>query len=47
MDDRIAALEKAIRDANRWLHAGEGVSLTYYHHNYGDDDSVALIESVL
>lgn len=34
-------------DANSWLRAGEGVELTYYHENYGEDDSVAVIEAVI
>ena len=48
MDDRIKKLEQAIRDANSWLKAGEGVSLTYYYdEGYKDVESVDLIREVL
>ena len=47
-EKEIAALKKAIRDAEGWLLFGEGVGLTYYQFECGDNtDSVAVINSVL
>lgn len=31
MDERVRELEQAIKDANKWLIAGEGVNLLYYY----------------
>ena len=44
---RIRELEKAIADAQSWVKAGEGVNLWYYHENYGDNDSVNVIQEVV
>ncbi len=44
--EEIAALRKAIRDANSWIQSGEGVPLTYYSSKE-DQDSIDLIERVL
>ena len=43
----VAAYAKAIRDAESWVQAGEGVGLCYYYEGYGDNESVALISSVV
>ena len=47
--EEIAALRKAIRDANKWLMCGEGVSLLYYTDCFdkNDKDSIQIIERVL
>jgi len=49
LNQKIAELEKAILDANRWLVAGEGIDLLYHsdYANSTEDYSVFLIRKLL
>ena len=44
--DRIAELEKAIKDADEWLESGEGVSLCYYACSDSNPNSIKIIKEI-
>ena len=47
LEAEVERLKAAIIDANGWLEAGEGVDLLYYFACNEDQESRALIESIL
>jgi hypothetical protein len=47
-EQRIQKLEQAIRDANSWLRAGEGVDLLYYYEpSYREEESRDIIAPLI
>jgi len=48
LENEILRLKEAIREANDWLEAGEGVDLLYYmESNRGDRQYIDTINSVI